>query len=122
MVTNSTTTLLPLPLCHQLQVMQGTTTLHGSCTEVMAHLPPALQPFLHGRLPGQGSSLLPTVFRLAHHCEWGERYGLLGSVAHLGNWDPAKAVPMKVSCCCLHVGWLCQWTSCVSMIGVAVLL
>jgi hypothetical protein len=80
----------------QLQVRQGTTSLHGCCTEVMEHLAPALLPFLHGRPPAQGSSLLPAVFRLAHHCQWGERYGLLGSVAQLGNWDPAKAVPMKV--------------------------
>ncbi len=47
-------------------------------------------------IPGQAPTTLPTVFRLGAHCDYGERYGLLGSVEQLGNWDPAKAVPMQV--------------------------
>lgn len=59
-------------------------------------------------VPGHAPpSLMPTVFRLGAHCDYSERYGLLGSVEQLGNWDPAKAVPMQVrwelvACICMQ--------------------
>ncbi len=82
-------------------MQQGTSTLCGSSTEVLAHLPPALEPFLQEQLPPPAAAsgtvpALPTVFRLVHHCGFGERYGLLGSCEQLGAWDPASVVPLTV--------------------------
>ena len=39
------------------------------------------------------------MFELGHrYCPEGERFGVLGNCEQLGNWNPAKAVPMKVGC------------------------
>lgn len=100
-----------------MHVQQGTSSLRGSSTEVLAHLPPALEPFLQGEMTPPAAATgtapaLPTVFRLVHHCGLGERYGLLGSCEQLGAWDPARVVPMTVGgavlLVCLHAGMVCS--------------
>ncbi len=84
----------------------GTTCLRGTCAEILYHLPPQLSVFLHDQQqqeqqlllgnPHSYRSELPCVIRLVHHCEYGEHFGLLGNCEQMGNWDPAKAVPLKV--------------------------
>jgi hypothetical protein len=88
----STTSFPLLPTAHQLLVAPGSASLQGSCVEVLDTWPPYMAPYMGGmdhlawQVPQPPPTVLPAVFRLAQHCEWGEHYGLLGSDGRLGGW------------------------------------
>lgn len=55
---------------------------------------------------------VPVVFELGKHCTFGHVFAIVGSSRELGNWDPNKAVKLKVTellidiSCLLHHGCL----------------
>jgi hypothetical protein len=41
-----------------------------------------------------GKAVVPCVFKLGRHCNFGEHWAVVGNAEELGNWNPDHAVPM----------------------------
>lgn len=39
--------------------------------------------------------LVPVEFTLGHHCQFGERFALVGDCEALGEWDPSRALKLE---------------------------
>ncbi|KIY92580.1 hypothetical protein MNEG_15382 [Monoraphidium neglectum] len=42
-----------------------------------------------------GKDLVPVEIILGHHCEWGQRFAIVGDCEALGSWDVARAAPLQ---------------------------